>query len=547
MLRLDSRLLVSVGLGLLAGCGAGPPPPSGGSPADANPPFQFEDARAAAGIDFPLDFTKPQEPGIRESIGHGAALLDADGDGLLDVLLTGPDRVALYRNRGNWRFETVPEAGFRQPGFWQGAAVGDVNGDGKPDLFLSGYGCSALYLNRGEGRFTDATRGSGLENNRSGSWQTSAAFADVDLDGRLDLYVTRYVDLAGKSGLCSYLKGSLSTACNPLQFSPQQGRLYRGVGAGRFTDVTDAMGLMGHHGNGLGVAFGDINSDGYPDLYLANDQVACDLYLNQGGRRFTEIGLTSGTSFNAEGSTQAGMGVDFGDYDDDGREDLVVTNFQREPTSVYHNDGAQLFTNAAFTSHIGGATTGGVGWGVKWADLDNDGRLDLALVNGHPLYRVHQLDPASTERQRFQLFRNEDGRRFSEALSVGPDLPRALSGRALCVGDLDNDGRLDLLLPDIGGQPLLLRNTTPGGRHWLRVRLSGVGTEGAVVTLQAGGRSRIRRATTGGSYLSASDPRVHFGLGELSSVDFIEVRYPGGKRFRMASPAVDQEVTALAQ
>jgi enediyne biosynthesis protein E4 len=542
-----AALLLAV-TGLISGCGrsAGDEPRPASAPPDGE--IRFEDKQPGSGLDFLLSDTSGQEPGIKETIGHPAALLDADGDGLLDVLLAGPDRVALFRNLGGWRFQPVPGAGFRQKGYWQGVAVGDVDRDGRPDIYLSGYGCAALYLNQDGGRFGDVTTASGLANTRADRWQTSAAFADVDRDGWLDLYVTCYVELGNRTGVCVY-PGGIATACSPTEFTPQRGILYRNRGsaagreARRFEDVTAGYGLAGAHGNGLGVAFGDPNGDGYPDLYLANDQRPCDLYLNQRGRRFVNAGLRSGTAFGPDGSHQAGMGVDFADYDNDGREDLVVTTYLREATSLYHNDGDGLFTNAAFSSHVGAATTGTVGWGVKWADFDNDGLLDLVIANGHPLHRIREIDPSTDSRQRIQLFRNQGSGLFAELVPPGSGLPRALAGRALCAGDLDNDGKIDLLVSDIEGQPLLLRNVSPARSHWLTLRLDGRQVvEDASITLRAGARRWTRRSSTGGSYLSAGDPRVHFGLGEIRTLDAVEVRWPAGNTTVLRNVASDREV-----
>jgi hypothetical protein len=529
-------------LGSSIGCGRS----TARSPSDAPTPpaeaIRLEDRQAASGLDFRLDYTAGGEPGIKETIGHPAALLDADGDGRLEILLAGPNRVTLFRSAGSRRYESVPRAGFRQKGYWQGVAVGDVNRDGRPDVFLSGYGCAAFYLNQGGGQFRDLTTAYDLGNPSPDRWQTSAAFADVDRDGWLDLYVTCYVALGEKTGVCVY-PGGIQTACAPTEFPPQRGTLYRSLGGRRFVDATAAFGLSGAHGNGLGVAFGDPNGDGYPDLYLANDQRPCDLYLNRGGRRFQNVGTRSGTAFGADGSPQAGMGVDFGDYDNDGREDLVVTTYQREPTSLYHNDGDDLFTNATFASHLGAPTSLAVGWGVKWVDLDNDGRLDLVIANGHPLHRIREIDPSVDSPQKLQVFRNEGGGRFREVTALGRGLPRAVSGRALCAGDLDNDGRVDLLISDIRGQPLLLRNTSPTLHHSLIVRLTAREvSEGAVVMLRAGDRKWMRRSSTGGSYLSASDGRVHFGLGSVERVDLLEVRWPSGRMSRRTALGVDREV-----
>jgi hypothetical protein len=506
----------------------------------------FEDRRPQSWIEFPMRLDTRQTPGIKETTGHPAALLDADGDGRLDVLLAAPDRVALFRNLGGWRFQSVASAGFRQDGYWQGVAVGDVDNDGRPDLFLSGFGCSALYLNESGCRFRDATAASGLGDAPANRWQTSAAFADVDRDGRLDLYVTCYVELGGRSGVCTY-PGGVATACAPVDFAPQRGTLYRNIGAARFVDATHAFGLDAAHGNGLGVAFGDIDDDGFPDLYLANDMLPCDLFVNEKGRRFVNRGVETGTAFQADGSTQAGMGVDFGDYDRDGRIDLVVTNYLREPRSLYHNEGEGGFTNQSQSSRLGPATLAAVGWGVKWADFDNDGLLDLVIANGHPLHRINEMDHSTTARQRLQFFHNTGGGRFEELQSVGSGLDRAIAGRALCSGDIDNDGKIDLLISDIEGQPFLLRNTSRSSSHWLTVTLvSKTVIEGARVTARAGARTWIGQSSTGGSYLSASDGRVYFGLGELGEIDEVQVRWPDGGTTRRKVGRTDRELVIEA-
>jgi hypothetical protein len=481
-----------------------------------------------SGLHFPLAYDLSRDIGIKETIGHAAALLDADGDGLLDVLLAGPDRIELFRNLGNWKFTRVSEAGFRQPGYWQGVAVGDVDNEGRPDVFLSGFGCAALYLNKGGCRFADVTAGSGLDDVPPDAWQTSAGFRDVDLDGRLDLYVGRYVDLAGRTGVCEY-PGGVVSACSPAEFEAQRGVFYRNMGAGRFANETEKHGLGNVEGKALGVAFSDLDQDGYADLYIANDQVPCDLYLNERGQRFIKIGVASGTAYGIHGGVQAGMGAAVGDYDDDGLLDLIVTNYRGEPASIYHNDGKAHFSNNAYLSGLGFSTTPYVGWGVQWVDFDNDGRLDLAMANGHPVHRIRELDEETDTRQPFQIFRNLGQGRFREEAILGEGLPRPIAGRALCAGDLDNDGRVDLLISDIEGQPLLLRNVTPAKHRWLRVRLSGPGvTEGAIIRLRLGSTRLTRHSTTSGSYLSASDPRVHFGCGTAVGPALLEVSWPGG-------------------
>lgn len=530
----------------LAGCRL---PPTAVKPPAVSPLdglVLLEDVRPGSGIEFPLGHPAGVALGIRDTNGHPAALLDADGDGLVDVLLGGPGRVTLFRNRGSWQFAPVPDAGFRQAGYWQGAAVGDVNGDGRPDVYLSGHGCAGLYLNRGGGRFRDVTAGSGLESGLRSRWHTSAAFADVNGDGRLDLYVGAYVELGGRDGVCEPAAG-IRTACGPLEFPAQKGRLYLGLGGGRFRDATAAAGLDVAHGRTLGVLFFDANGDDRPDLYLANDKMPADLFLGGAGGRFTERAAEAGVAVGPDGYAQAGMGVDSADDNGDGLPDLVVTTYQREATALYRREAPGLYTDASYSSGLGAPTMAFVGYGVRWADLDNDGHPDLVIANGHPLHRAHELDPYADYRQPFQLFRSRGDGSYAELRVCGEGLPRSIVGRALCAGDLDDDGRVDLLISDLEGQPLLLRNRTQGTSHWLSVRLeSRRAWEGARVTVRAGGRERRGAATTGGSFLSAGDGRVHFGLGAAAAVESLEVRWPWEETTLLRDLDADRSVTVRA-
>lgn len=512
----------------------------------AEPAILFDDARASSGIDFRLGHDPGRPPGILETNGHPAAFLDADGDGRLDVLLAGPGRVVLYRNLGGWKFAPVPNAGLSQPGHWQGVAVADVDSDGRPDLYLAGFGCAGLYLNRGGGRFRDATPGSELDRALSGRWQTSAAFADVNGDGRPDLYVGAYLSLGGRDGVCEPAPG-VRTACGPLDFPAQKGRFFLNLGRGRFRDATRDYGLEASHGRTLGVSFCDVNGDRRPDLYLANDKMPADLFLNANGRRFRELATEAGVAMGPDGTAQAGMGVDWGDDNGDGLPDLVVTTYEREPTALYRGEGAGLFADASYSSGVGPPTMPFVGYGVKWADLDNDGNLDLTIANGHPLHRAREIDPATEYAQPFQVLRNTGSGHYEALPDCGAGLPRALVGRALCTGDLDNDGRVDLLISDIEGQPLLLRNVSPPGGHWLTVRLkSSRALWGALVIARSGGRQWVRRCDPGGSYLSSSDPRVHIGLGRVRTLDSLEVRWPWGGSTLSRDVAADRVLDLAA-
>jgi hypothetical protein len=514
---------------LLASChGAGrssSPPPA--------PPILFRDVAPESGIRFRQGHGGRGPLNIRETAGTGCAFLDVDGDGWLDILLVGEPRCALYRNLGaasgqTPRFQEITAAaGLDRPGAWMGCATGDYDNDGRVDLFLTGYHCAALFHNEG-GRFRDVSRQLPLDPR---AWSTSAAFFDADGDGRLDLYAGAYVQFDPHAPqLCDF--SGVQAACPPTYYDPQIGRLYRNLGPAGFADVTRAAGLEGAHGKTLGVLAADLNGDGLTDLYLANDGMPGDLFRNRGGR-FENRGTESGTAFNYASREQAGMGVDAGDYDGDGRPDLVVTTFQYEPTSLYHNEGRGLFTEEAFAAGIGDATLNRLGFGVRFFDADNDGDLDLIEANGHVQDNAARIFPGVTYRQSTLLFENLGGRHFRDVSALaGEALSRPIVGRGLAVGDFDNDGRLDVLIADLEGAPLLLHNKSPSAGHFLTVRLVGSrsprdGT-GARVAVRAGGRLQVREGGTGGSYLSANDPRLHFGMGTARIVDSVTVRWPSG-------------------
>jgi hypothetical protein len=429
--------------------------------------------------------------------------------------------------------------------------VGDIDGDGRPDLLVTGYNSLRLLVNGGGMKFRDATAGSGLS---TSGWSTSAGFADYDGDGRLDLYVARYLEFGpGQPQLCQIgvapVTGKVVMgACGPELYDPQRGSLYRNLGGGRFQDVTRAAGMADAHGRGLGVAWSDIDADGRPDLYIANDRMPGDLYRNEGGR-FRNIGVASGTAYNAEGLVQGGMGVDFADLNEDGRPDLLVTTFTHEPKSLYQNEGGRSFTEVSALRGIGPEALPRVGFGTKFADFNNDSYLDLIMVNGHVVDTAGRIYADAPYAQPSLLYLGGP-ERFTEATARGgPDLLRAIVGRGLAVGDWDNDGRMDGVAMDLEGAPLLLHNEGQDAGHWLRLRLEparGHSAEGAEIVVHAGGRRWFRRATTGGSYLSASDPRIHVGLGPTAAVERVEIRWPGGTRQTVAAPPIDRE-TRVAQ
>lgn len=547
--------------GALSGCARAPA--SGAAvPAASAESGLFVNEYLRSGIDFTLGHGGKTPLNILETLGHGAAMLDFDGDGRLDLLFLGPSRVALYRNLGDWRFEDVTAAsGLKQPGFWQGVAFADVDGDGRVDLYLCGYGVHALYRNLGGGGFEDvtamafdnagpSTRGAGRGEGPETPWNSSAGFADIDGDGWLDLYVARYVHFGPETPqLCETHLPGLRSVCPPKAYEPQRGVLYRNLGRTplRFRDETGPRGLATAHGNGLGVAWGDYDDDGRVDLAVANDELPGDLFHNRGGR-FVNVGVASGTAYDAEGRVHAGMGIDWGDLDGDGRLDLVVTTFWGETNNLYRNEGDGFFRDIAVQTPFARVGRAYVGFGVKFFDLDNDGDLDLVIANGHVADNADRLRRGDSYAQPTLLFRNDGGHFVDITREGGAAFTRPIVGRGVCVGDLDDDGRLDLIVTNVEGPPLLLRNRSGPRGNWLRVALLRHGSAnqhgiGARVTVRAGGRAQRREATTAGSFLSASDPRLHFGLGDAASVEEIVVRWPDGKVSRRKNVPANRQIT----
>jgi hypothetical protein len=539
----------------------------------------FRDSASRAGIRFRLGHGGKSPLNILETIGAGCALLDADGDGRQDLLFLGQTgtasagRSALYRNRGDGTFEDVTTgSGLEAPGFWTGCATGDWNNDGGIDLFIAGNGQSRLLRNAGNGRFQDESAARGV---RVPGWASSAQFADVDADGWLDLYVARYVRFGATDprlcqvGIAPGTGEPVQGACGPEVYDPEVGLFFHND-QGRFREATREFGFADAHGRGLGVAFADANADGRPDLYVANDRMPGDLFHNTGSRTtknqqprtsfFANIGVASGTAYGGSGNIQGGMGVDWGDVDADGLPDLFVATFYREPKSLYSNLGQLLFEEAGATAGLGQSALDLVGFGAKFLDVENDGWLDLLFVSGHVVETAERVDRRATYRQPGILFRHQ-GRStgspsaatprgvavglFREATAdAGPDLARPIVGRGLATGDWNDDGRVDVLVSDLEGAPLLLENTGAGGSgHWIGLEVltrHGGPALGAKVRLRAGSRHQVREVSTGGSYLSAHDPRVVIGLGAASTIDEILITWPSGARQLVRTPAVDR-------
>jgi tetratricopeptide (TPR) repeat protein len=516
--------------------------------ADSGPAAElaFTDDATAAGLRFIYDNAETPIHQLPEPFGGGLALLDYDGDGWLDVYCVqgGPfdakrrsDHAAdvsgdrLYRNRGDGTFEDVTEAcGIaRFPrGHGHGVATGDIDGDGRTDLFVTRWRSYALYRNKGDGTFEDITDGSGLGGRRD--WPTSAAFADLDGDGDLDLYVCHYAawDLDNPK-ICRDTTTGAYLNCSPLDAEALPDRLFRNDGS-RFTDVTAEAGIVDRDGRGLGVVAADLDGDGKVDLFVANDSSANFLYRNLGGMHFEEVGHESGVAGNASGAYQAGMGVAAGDLDGDGLIDICVTNFYGESVTFFRNLGSGVFCDATEAVGLGVATRRLLGFGIALFDADDDGTLDLATANGH----VNDIRPNYPYRMPFQILRGGAGRLTDVSDRAGAPWQVPHMGRGLAVGDVDNDGRPDLVVLSHNEPLAYLHNRSTVGR-FLTLRLEGDGRAsnrdavGAKVVVNAGGRRRVAYRTGGGSYQSASDPRLHFGLGAAGTVDLVEIAWPSGR------------------
>ncbi len=514
----------------------------------------FHDVSSSAGLDLKWGPRDPSKLNLLDMMGFGCAFLDYDGDGKLDILLVARDHVELYRNRGDGTFENVTVKAFpnapRRP-YLMGCSVCDYDGDGHPDIFVSGYGRTILYHNEGDGTFRDVTAGSGLEARGQDDWTTSAGWADIDGDGLPDLYVCRYVKFtASDRQLCAYdgVNGQpVMMACPPVVYPSEHGSLYHNDGHGKFHDITKQSGLSDAHGNGLGCMFCDFNNDGRPDLYVANDQLPADLFLNLGHGRFKNIAVESGTAYGSDGHVMAGMGVDWGDYDNAGRFGLLVGSFSNQPKSLFHNEGNDLFVNNCGESGLSAPSYGSLTFGASFVDADNKGLLDIVLVNGHVQSLAEKADTTTAYYEQTLFFHNTGGGHFVDATrDAGPDFQKRIVGRGIAVGDYDGDGKQDLLVVNAEGGPLLLHNDGPRN-GFLNVRCFGSNGKsdaiGARVSVTTGKITQIREVRAGGSYLSCDAPGVHFGLGAATQADKVTIQWPNGKTATFSSVMANQSCT----
>jgi hypothetical protein len=539
------------------------------------PPVRFDEVTASSGISFYHTNGASPDHHLQEIMGSGGLFFDYDNDGWVDVLLVDGGSLAdpavaagshhrLYRNLGNGRFEDVTaKSGIgHNPAYGMGACAADYDNDGAIDLFITGAGSNALYHNNGPSArsarsgqatvFADVTAKSGIG---GGPFATSCAWADVDRDGYVDLFVTNYVDARPQTNaICGAAGSNARTYCHPLNFAPLASSLYHNNGNGTFTDISAASGIGAKRGNGLGVVIGDYDDDGWPDIVVANDSMPNFLYHNEGRGIFRETALVSGIAVAADGNSRAGMGIDLADYDGDGRLDLFITNHELETHTLFRNLGRGLFTDVTSQSGIGLETLPFVGFGAVFFDYDNDGDLDLAIANGHVVDNSGHYRPGSKTEQRKLLFRNDastssgQAARFKEiGRTAGAGFGIEKIGRSLSAADIDNDGQLDLLFTNNGGAPDLLRNAGPSGNNALLVRLVGTKSNrsaiGARLTLTAGTLKEVREVKAGSGYLGQSDLRQHFGLAHAAQADRLEIRWPSGQTETVTAVPANQIVT----
>ncbi len=495
----------------------------------------------------------------------GVIIIDYDRDGWPDIYFTNAPTIdmalqgkislgALYHNNHDGTFtDATQNAGLTKPCLAMGGAVGDYDNDGWPDLYLTCLGGNILYHNNGDGTFTDVTAKAGVADGR---WSAGASFGDYDGDGFVDLMVTNYVDFHlndlpkfGSTPYCKYR--GVDVQCGPRGLKGAGDSLFHNNGDGTFTNVSKSAGVSDPNGYyGLGVVWADLNGTGRPDIYIANDSTPKFLYRNLGNGKFEEIGYESGTAFSKDGAEQASMGIAVGDYNHTGRPSLYVTNFEDENDDLYRNDGDWNFSEESYSSGLAFASLPWVKWGTAFVDLDNDGWLDLIAVDGHVYPQTDMMASDSGYRQPKLLSMNEGNGTFCDASTqAGPALMERRVSRGLAVADLFNDGNMDVVVNDLDGRPMILRNHGIPGRHWVSFELAGTKSNrlalNARVKITAGGMTQTDEVHSGGSYLSQNDLRVHFGLGPATKIDNVEIRWPSGAIDHMNNLEADHLYSVL--
>jgi hypothetical protein len=543
-----------------------PPPPPGAksSKCSGRPVPQLEDITSTTGITF-KHTSDPAKKYIVESMSGGVVLLDYDRDGWPDIYFTNAPTVemavkgtkslgVLYHNNHDGTFTDVTaKSGLSTPCFAMGGAVGDYNNDGWPDLYVTCLGGNILYRNNGDGTFTDVTAKAGVADGR---WSTGAAFGDYDGDGFVDLMVVNYVDFHlddlpgfGSATFCKYR--GIDVQCGPRGLRGAGDSLFHNNGDGTFTEVSKAAGVSDPNGYyGLGVIWADFNNTGRPDIYVANDSTPKFLYKNEGNGKFKDIGLESGTAVSDDGSEQASMGIAIGDYNHTGRPSLYVTNFSDENDLLYRNEGDWNFKEVSYQAGVALPSLPWVKWGTAFVDLDNDGWLDLITVTGHVYPQVDSLPSGGGYREPKMLHLNQKDGTFCDASDLaGKALMERHVSRGLAVGDLFNDGNMDVVVGDIDGGPMILRNRGISGRHWVSFELTGTKSNrlalNARITIVAGGMTQTDEVHSGGSYLSQNDLRIHFGLANATKIDRVEINWPSGHKETLTNLAIDQHYSVI--
>ena len=511
-------------------------------------PGKFVDVTDKVGVHFLHQAPHTSRKYLIETMGSGVALFDCDNDGRLDLFLvngapytdptpkgfipqkTGPEYWnRMYHQKPDGTFEDITErAGLQGVGYGMGAAVADYDNDGYEDLFVTGYGSNRLYHNNGNCTFTDVTEKAGVP---GGGWSSSAAWIDLDNDGLLDLVVDRYVTWDWEDVWCGEHREGFRGYCHPDVFQPITMLVYHNDGNGHFTEVAHKLGLD-KPAKALGIAFSDYDRDGRIDIFVANDSMPEFLFHQKKDGSFEEVGLETGAAVNAEGQTYAGMGVDFADYDNDGWPDIIVDDLANQRYATYQNNRDGTFNYASGESGIGAMTLLHSGWSLRFLDYDNDGWKDLLVAQGHDLDTIERINPQFHYREPMLLARNTS-HKFVDVSSVSGDIfQQAWVGRGMAIGDIDNDGRIDAVVTTNGGPAYVLLNKTENSGHWITLRLIGHKTNrdgiGAVVEVKTSRGRQWATVSTSSGYLSASDPRIHFGLGESPTAACVEIRWPSG-------------------
>ena len=502
----------------------------------------FTDVTREAGIEFQHTDGRSGQYYLLEELGSGAAFFDYDNDDDLDIYFVNGTYLpgahaerqptnALYRNNGDGTFTDVTNlSGVGDTGYGVGCCVGDFDNDGYLDIYVTNFGKNVLYRNNGDGTFSDVTDAANVGDGR---WGASCAFADYDKDGDLDLYAANYVEFKlDENKVCH--RGGVRTYCPPQAFEGVADVLYRNNGDGSFSEVTKEADVFNPRGRGLGVVWGDYDNDGYLDLYVANDTNENYLYRNNRDGTFSDAAFFAGCALSEHGKMESGMGVDFGDYDNDGFLDIAVTNFQNEVATLYRNNGNGFFTDVSYPSGTGEKTLPSLGWSVCFFDYDNDTDKDLFIANGHVYDNVELFDPSTAFAQTNHLFENLGNGSFEEVTDqIGTDFSRKTPSRGAVFGDYDNDGDIDILVTNSNSKPQLLRNDGGNRNNWVKVRAIGTASNragiGTRIKVMAGGLSQMAEVKSGSGYLGQNEIALHFGLGEFDIIDKIVVIFPSGR------------------